>query len=363
MNFNFKAAILSVAILGGSILPGAAYSDVLLKANGVSTAQDADDYYSIIDPNNLRLTQKDWRVVNGFEDKDGNPIPGNEVVVVGGHKNVSDLGFWRRIEMVVDNRRGKKGNVAFTTFNYETEDDAVNNINAKSIVNMEYSPGPNGDRITKFYIYYSEDDPEINNRGKRKPSTFFDPDGLKDPNRKEELFLPNGCASCHGGGEDFRAHSGKTGGGFLAFDFNVFEYGTQTNRAANEANVKKLNQGVLKTNPPSSVKSLIYGLYGGKGLPLATQKSDYIPSTWTAEPALWGVIVQDCLGCHTLSEKEVLDLDFWKRSVGELREQVLKKKLMPNSPYANRRFWNTDPNQTPTNHRQIVEEALQRFRP
>jgi hypothetical protein len=348
---SFTAALISVALLGGSIIPGTVYSGPLLKANGVSTAQDADDYYRTIDPGNLRLTQKDWRIVNGFEDKDGKPIPGNEVVVVGGHKNVSDLGFWRRIEMVIDKRWGKRRNVAMTTFNFATESDAFLNQNPLSIVNMEYSPGPNGDRITKFYIYGAD--------GTRKTSTHFDP----DPATAENLYLPNGCAACHGGGEDFRAHSGKTDGGFLAFDFNVFEYGTLTSRAANEANVKKLNQGVLMTDPPSAVKSLIYGLYGGKYLPSATQNSAYMPSDWATEPALWKVVVTDCLGCHTLSESSVLNLNYWKLHVGSLRENVFEYQVMPNSPYANRRFFNTDPNQLPTNHSQTVRDALSRFRP
>jgi hypothetical protein len=345
---SFSAALISVALLGGSMIPGPAYSGNLLKANGVSTLQDAEDYYRTIDPNNERLTQADWREVNGFND------PVNEVVVVEGHKNVSDLGFWRRIEMVIDKRWGKRRNVAFTTYNFEVgpNDPNPNNLtkccepaNAKSIVNMEYSPGPNGDRITKFYIY--------NANGGRENSTIFDPDLAK----AEELFLPNGCAACHGGGEDFRAHSGKTDGGFLAFDFNVFDYtGSDTNRAANEANVKKLNQGVLMTDPPTAVKSLIYGLYGGKYRPSPTQNSDYMPSDWASEPALWNVVVTDCLGCHTLSESSVLTLNYWKLHVGSLRENVFEYRLMPNSPYANRRFFNTD-------HHLIVKDALTRFRP
>ena len=339
MKLNLRAALISAALLGGSIVPGAVYSGNLLKANGVSKEADAILYYKTIDPNSQRLTQAAWREVNGFND------PGNEIVVVGGHKNVSDLGFWRRIEMVVDKRPGYVGNVAMTTFNFESEADTVDPKNAKSIVNMEYSPGPNGDRITKFYIYDAA--------GNRKNSTFFDPNVAT----REELYLPNGCAACHGGGrKDFATNGGKTGGGFLAFDFNVFEYGVLTSRAANEANVKKLNQGVLKTNPPGAVRSLISGLYGGKYLPLATQYSAYRPSTWDTEPALWNVVVTDCQGCHTLSEQEVLSLDYWKRNVGSFREEVLKEKLMPNSPYANRRFWSTD-------HHNIVEDALIRFRP
>lgn len=339
MKSNFRAALISAAFLGGSIVPGAVYSGPLLKANGVSTEADAILYYQTIDPANQRLTQAAWRDVNGFNDRN------NEIVVTGGHKNVSDLGFWRRIEMVIDKRPGYVGNVAMTTFNFESEQDAFLNLNAKSIVNMEYSPGPNGDRITKFYIYDAA--------GNRKNSTFFDPVVAK----REELYLPNSCASCHGGGnKDFATRGGKTGGGFLAFDFNVFEYGSLTSRADNEANVKKLNKGVLMTNPPSAVKSLISGLYGGKGLPLATQYSAYRPSTWDTEPALWRVVVTNCQGCHTLSEQEVLNLDYWKGNVGSFREEIFKKKLMPNSPYANRHFWDT-------NNHQIVEDALNRFRP
>lgn len=339
MKSKFSAALISAAMLGGSIVSGEAASGILLKANGVSTEADAIRYYQTIDPNNLRLTQNAWREINGFND------PANEIVVVKGHKNISDLGFWRRIEMVIDKRPGYVGNVAMTTFNFANEQDAFVNQNPLSIVNMEYSPGPNGDRITKFYIY--------NAAGNRENGTIFDPDLTK----AEKLFLPNGCASCHGGGgNDFATRGGKTGGGFLAFDFNVFEYGTLTSRAENEADVKKLNKGVLMTNPPSAVKSLLSGLYGGKYLPLVTQNSAYRPSDWATEPALWNVVVTDCLGCHTLSEEELLSLDYWKSNVGSLREKVLKKKLMPNSPYASVRFWST-------NHHQIVEDSLTRFRP
>jgi len=338
LKLKFITALISGALVAG-IVPSAAYSGNLLKANGVSTEADAILYYKTIDPNNQRLTQAAWRDVNGFNDS------ANDIVVVGGHLNTSDLGFWRRIEMVIDKRPGYEGNVAMTTFNFESEQDAFLNVNAKSIVNMEYSPGPNGDRITKFYIYDAA--------GNRKNSTFFDPNVAT----REELFLPNGCASCHGGGnEDFATRGGKTGGGFLAFDFNVFEYGTLASRAANEANVKKLNKGVLMTRPKDAVKSLISGLYGGKNLPLAMQNSAYMPSDWVGEPELWKVVVTDCLGCHTLSETEVLNLDYWKDNVWDFREKVIKKKLMPNSPYASRRFWDT-------NNHQIVEDALKRFRP
>lgn len=336
--------ILSGLLLAGCLLPVSLYAvageDGLLKANGVSTEGDAIEYYATIDPDHMRMTQDAWRDVNGFND------PANEIVVVKGHKNVSDLGFYRKIEMVIDKRDGYEGNVAFTTFNYFTEDDAIDDVAgelAASIVNMEYSPGPDGDHITKFYIYNGK-------TRERLLSTIFDPDLTK----AEELYLPSGCTSCHGG-EDGFGHEGDIKGGFLAFDFNVFEFGSLVTRADQEENVKKLNEGVLMTNPPRAVKKLAYGLYGGRDLPLDTQNSAFIPSDWAGEEELYGVIVTDCLGCHTLSESAVLSLNWWKRNTGELQEHVLEDENMPNSPFAHRRFFSE------TNNHEIVRDALDRF--
>ena len=321
-------------------LSAVAGEDGLLKANGVSTERDAKEYYATIDPDKMRMTQDAWEEVNGFND------PANEIIVVMGHKNVSDLGFYRKIEMVIDKREGYEGNVAFTTFNYFTEDDAINDVAGElsaSIVNMEYSPGPDGDHITKFYIYDGIS-------RERLFSTIFDP----DLTIAEELYLPSGCTSCHGG-EDGFGHEGDIDGGFLAFDFNVFEFGSLVTRADQEEDVKKLNEGVLMTNPPRAVKKLVYGLYGGRDLPLDTQNTDYIPSDWAGEEELYGVIVTDCLGCHTLSETGVLNLRWWRRNIDELREHVLEDKNMPNSPFAHRRFFDE------TNNHQIIRDALDRL--
>jgi hypothetical protein len=345
-------AVVSCALLVASILPCAVYSGPLLKANGVSTEQDAKDYYKMIDPGNARLTQSDWKEVNGFNSL----LNLNQVVVVAGHKNVSDLGFWRRIDMVIDKRPGYVGNVAMTTYNFEVGPNDANPqglskccdpANAASIVNMEYSPGPDGDRITKFYIYDAA--------GNRKYSTFFDPVVA----RREELYLPNGCAACHGGGggRNFMVRGGDTGGGFVAFDFNVFSYaGSNTTQALNEENVKKLNQGVLMTNPDGAVRGHVRGLYGGRTLPLATQNTAYRPASWDTEPALWGAVVRNCEGCHTQSEEDILSLNYWKTSARSIREETFKERLMPNSPNGRDNFFFGS-----SGDRQIVDEALRRF--
>ncbi|MDX2507035.1 MAG: hypothetical protein QNL62_21525, partial [Gammaproteobacteria bacterium] len=187
---KIKATVVGVLMASYCIaVPGMAWggNHDFLKSGGVDTVGVANAYYDTIDPNNLRLTQGDWEEVNGFND------PLNEVVNVRGYFNEGDLSFWRSIRMVVDQRPGYEGNIAFTTGNYLTEDlSKIGPTVAESIVNMEHSPGPEGDRITKFYVYDVDD---LNNDGDRLPSTVFDSTG-------EELFVPAACYSCHGGDDD-----------------------------------------------------------------------------------------------------------------------------------------------------------------
>lgn len=112
--------------------------------------------------------------MNGFND------PRNEVIDVRGYFNEGDLSFWRSISMVRDKRPGYEGNIAFIPGNYASEAAALAGKPTISIVNMEYSPGPEGDRISKFYVYEVDD---VNNDGDRLTSTIFDSTG-------EELFVP-----------------------------------------------------------------------------------------------------------------------------------------------------------------------------
>jgi hypothetical protein len=163
--------------------------------------------------------------------------------------------------MVVDKRPGKKGNIAFTTVNYETEEDANSDVNRVSIVNMEYSPGPDGERITKFYVFASR-------TGARQTSTAFD-------SRNEQLFVPAACFSCHGGDDDaesplseYNDGSGETNGTFLAFDINTMTFGNPprpTWRMNSRSSTKPCSAPIRR----SATKALINGLYGGSGLPKA----------------------------------------------------------------------------------------------
>ena len=316
----------------------------VLKAAGVDNAAVASAYYKTIDPDDERLTQDAWEEVNGFN------APENRTIEAAGYFNLGDLGFYRRIEMVVDKRPGYAGNIAFTTFNYTNETDSLFDDDderkytaAASIVNMEYSPGPEGEPITKFYVYANAKD------GERLLSTTFSVGG-------EELFVPAACYSCHGGDDDegstvgsdgYNEGSGETNGGFIAFDYRTMFFPPATSRAALEPAIRKFNVAILHTDPSRGVKELVKGLYGGHGLPRRTQLSNYVPADWRngREVTLYRrVVVPSCLSCHTLSDKKLMRLSYWKNNPDKIRKVVFKKHFMPNAiPSYNRLFGIVNP--------------------
>ena len=346
---KIKATVVGVLMASYCVaVPGMAWGGDhdFLKASGVDTVGVANAYYDTIDPGGLRMTQGAWEEVNGFKD------PRNKVVSVRGYFNEGDLSFWRSIRMVRDKRPGKKGNIAFTTGNYLTEDlSKMGPTVAESIVNMEYSPGPDGDRITKFYIYDVDDD----NNGKRLPSTVFVENG-------EELFVPAACYSCHGGDDDAEAPlseynegSGETNATFLILDVTTMTFGN-TPLASLEANFKKMNQAILRTNPTKATKALIKGIYGGPGLPRDTQDPTYIPASWAGEKPLYQeVVIPLCRNCHTTSDTKLLSLSWWKANPAKIREVVFSEQTMPNSKPGYERFWANG------NQQWILEDALDRF--
>lgn len=343
MNVKFTA-VSAVILACSAFIPNTAMSMGFLKSAGIDDNAVAESYYRTIDPNNERLTQADWEEVNGYND------PSNEVVVVKGHFTDGDLAFFRSISMVEDKRPGHEGNIAYTTANYLTEADALAESNAVSIVNMEYSTGPEGDdKITKFYVYDAA-------TGQRLNSTSFDANN-------EQLYLPAACFACHGGDDDAEAPladgynegSGETNSTFLAFDMNTMIFSNNVTRASLEAGMKKLNEGVMKTDPSKATRKLIKGLYGGPGLPRATQDLDYIPSSWKGEQVLYhDVIVPTCRTCHTTSDSKVLSLSWWKDNAADIREVIFSEQFMPDSMPSFNRFWDTNQNQ-------IVLDALNRF--
>jgi hypothetical protein len=317
-----------------------------LKAGGVDTAEVAIAYYDTIDPYGLRETQAEWREKNGFND-----LATNRIIDARGYNNVGDLGFYRGIEMVRDKRRGKKGNIAFTTVNYNSQKDANQDKCQVSVVNREYSQGPDGDdMLVKFYVFEPKNDPagtvcdaddtapnSSPDAGMRVLSTAFP--------GSDELFVPAACYSCHGGDDDaetpivsYNEGSGQTNATFLLFDVATMTF-DGVNQANLEAKFRKFNKAVLRADPTKATRKLAHGLYGGPELPYPTQDTDYIPDSWVGDQDLYRqVVVPSCRTCHTASDTKLLSLEWWKDNVDEIREEVFHEYTMPNSPAGFTRF-------------------------
>ena len=328
--------------------------NLALKAAGEDNAAVAQGYYATIDPNDERLTQTNWEEINGF--KDGR----NTVVKAAGYLNIGDLGgFFRVIEMVEDQRPGYEGNIAFTTANYLTQEDALFDAQAgnfkksASIVNMEYSPGPEEDKIVKFYVYDGM-------TGNRLLKTIFSDGG-------DELYLPAACYSCHGGDDDtdvaeadgYNEGSGETNATFLLFDITTMAFSDPVTRASLEPAFKAFNEAVLHADPTRATKQRIKDLYSGSGLPSDTQNTDFVPADWAADhldaELFTEVVVPYCMNCHTTSDKKLLNLSFWKNNPEKIRDSVYDEMFMPNSVPGYRSFMDNDDAQ------QIFIEALNRF--
>jgi mono/diheme cytochrome c family protein len=333
-------------------------SHAFVTAAGVDNAGVSAAYYRTIDPYNLRLTQEAWLEENGYND------PRNTAVAAQGYFNHGDLGFGRKIDMVVDKRPGKEGNIAFTTFNYLSAESARLGVDPVSIVNMEYSPiVPGGERKVKFYIYSNDDG--IGPR-ERKLSTDFEGRG--------EKFLPAVCMACHGGDDIAKNLSstqpyptgGETNGTFLALDTRTMGFTDKTTLASLEAAFKEMNKAILKTNPTQATKTLIAGLYGGPTLPLAAQNQNYVPADWQGVDPGTGVdkttlykqvIVPSCLSCHTAADTKLLDFAWFKANAVNIREEVFHELRMPNALPSFNNFWlSTNPYQP-----KLLSDALTAF--
>jgi len=334
---------------------GAAWPQMdALKAGGVDTVEVAIAYYNTIDPYGLRETQAEWREENGFND-----LATNRIIDARGYENVGDLGFYRGIEMVRDKRPGKKGGIAFTTVNYNSQEDANQDKCQVSVVNMEYSQGPEGDDwIVKFYVFEPKNDPAGTVCGRTDPLTQPNSDS-NNPNAgmraystafpdSEELYVPAACYSCHGGDDDAEAPiesynegSGETNATFLLFDVATMNL-AGTSEADLEAKFRKFNKAVLRTDPSKATRTLARGLYGGRKLPYPTQDTDYIPDSWVGDELLYReVVVPSCRSCHTASDTKLLSLEWWKANVDDIREEVFHEYTMPNSSAGFTRFYDS----------------------
>jgi len=182
-----------------------------------------------------------------------------------------------------------------------------------------------GDRkFVTFYTFIGQKgwDGLTNNGTQTPPAPFYPPD-LKVGDRvlaanldgRGDKYQPGVCNVCHGGEPKSLVagvypDQGDTNAGFLAWDMDLFIYdtlpGSPYERTTLEPTIREFNRAVLSvqrepirnTYHLSARTEMIYGWYGGPGLPNAFSGS-YVPSRWGFAPDLYLQVVKPtCRLCH-----------------------------------------------------------------
>jgi hypothetical protein len=315
----------------------------MLTGRGEATLFDRDAseaYYATIDPLGLRTTLEDWATLNGIDFASlsgvrkaalGPDLEGCCAVIP--YFNSEDLGFGRRLVMA---RNGDQ--LALVTTNHHNIADAMDGVRRINAVTMEISPRPSGgEPFSKFFVYVHD---PTTGRDERVPYIDLDGTGIKG--------VPGVCASCHGGkpmgpnSNGVYADDGDFKASAMPLVVADMEFACEQGfeRADLEPIIKQVNRLLHSTSSEGEGGRLIEALYGGPGLPRATQLDDYVPDDWAGHPEFYlDVLAPSCRSCHLNIEDELLSFAGFVEQISDIREEVFDHRSMPHALLPYRRFW------------------------
>jgi len=367
------------------------------SAPAINAQTYAQAYYSAIDPNNDKDTKAKWLQANNF----GSGTGYETQAVIG---DVRDLGYGR----YVHGRLNADGTIAFYVDNYlvwSASGYSYSSLNLDAAVAqdqrwyigtnaIEFSPGPgcttplpNSLPACRMFAKYFTFEPTA---GARILAANLDGRGDKS--------MPGICIGCHGGRGDpltpadtsgnqlfplvgdpnsASAVRGDLKGKLHFFEPDTFSFSTLSGftRAAQEANIKTLNQWVLCTYPMASGVTSTYpedtcrnqnqaplnewqggaadvlkAAYGGDGLPNAAYADSYVPASWVAagQTSLYQNVVQPtCRMCHLLRgtgqepDNSFTDFTAFQNSADRIKAHIIDRGNMPLTRILYNRFWST----------------------
>ena len=297
------------------------------------------NYYTSVDPNNLRADLDAFKSHNGFDLDPNVPVAGE---LVAQYANSGDLGFGRDMHCL----KNADDDVACYVVNYgngyanvppgggtDDHDDAdaagqratVGSSAEVATVAMEYSSiegDASGDKVVKFYVYKKD----FPNGGDYDRSISANLDG------RGERPVPQLCMICHGGLIPSQAggipafnnaDQVKLNSRFLPFDYSLFTFpGDPANltKGDQDASIKALNEQIVTSAPPTAVVDdpigeVVSGLYNSGASP--SQVVFTVPGWVNGASAnaagqadfYEGVIGPSCRTCHIAQPFEQLQFN------------------------------------------------------
>jgi hypothetical protein len=380
-NFSEGTVTLINSTVSGNMARGGDLGVFLTaRGSGEATAEDAANYYRIVDPGNLRTTLGKWWQTNRFDPQSGRPpyLVDSDGILRGSHAaylNNNDLGFGRDTTMF--DQAGLGGSlVASWLSNYSltppypdqnprSADAASRREPGRGIatVCMESTPiegEPTGRKVVKFFVF--------NGTG---------PDARRvlcaDLDGYGEKFVPQLCTTCHGGRLPLVAQGAvptrqdvlNMNAHFREFDIASIKFprpGKPVDDPSRsiptpdeQERFHQLNQLVLKTRPADAIKELITGWYANTG---DYQNADFVPFFWEFSIGIGGikqnppqivnlyrqVVATSCRTCHVALEPSFSTFPEFKASGPAILNDVLRgqPKTMPHAMTTFKNFWKTD---------------------
>ncbi len=301
-------------------------------------ALEAEAYYKLVDPEDLRLTLGGWWEANGFDPVSGLSLdPDNDDVVEAAYLNAGDLGSGRNMRCRTTADRvacyvGNYGAFDLQPGNADLAEDA-NQADAFATVCMEYAAVENGpddflnlsgaendpidgeDKVVKFFVYFGGDagSPRVN--AARLDNTYA-------------RYNPRICMSCHGGelpsqladavlaADNSLDMSGVEELAALQYmnenlavfrEFDVASFGAPTN-GFDDAAFKALNCDIITQTPlPDAVTELVNGWHNCASTVDDSFDDTFVPAGWsgTDQTALYeDVVAGTCRACHVAQERD-----------------------------------------------------------
>lgn len=181
--------------------------------------------------------------------------------------------------------------------------------------------------------------PGKNTYGRLADKVALDSEGPK--------YLPHACLSCHGG--TYNSTTRKVdGASFLPLDPSLLEFASPADLAAQQENIRKVNEIIYMSDPTTAVGAYIRGLYGSVAAlsqPGTQATPDYVPQGWAPQAGFYRSIVKPyCAMCH-LAAPVSWNFASWSNFQGNaalIKAVVCSAHTMPHSELQFKAFWTKD---------------------